>query len=189
MTSRTRLSCARALLAVMALAAAPVAAQDWFLHDFGERRAFFKDWLAVCSDAGAGPCRLVRSSRDATNSAFDTRVSLHRSPEGWHIEVMDRGLPAHSLSELRFVFDDTQRVVVTRDGFDAGAWTVPSVSDTVTINDPETVDKLLDAMRGGIELRISYAPIGSGDGAAVVPLRGVTAGLAELDQIQNERTQ
>lgn len=173
----------------MALGAGPVAAQDWSLHEFGERRAFFKDWLAVCADAGAGPCRLVRSSRDNTSSAFDTRVTLHRSPEGWHIEVMDRGLPAHSLSELRFVFDDMQRVVVTRDDFDAGAWTVPSVSDTVTINDPETVDKLLDAMRGGMDLRISYLPTGSGDGTAVVPLRGVTAGLAELDQIQTERSQ
>ena len=47
------------LSAGLGLMAVPAAADPWFLHEFGELRAYFKDWLVVCEDEGRGACRAV----------------------------------------------------------------------------------------------------------------------------------
>ncbi|WP_424966718.1 MULTISPECIES: hypothetical protein [unclassified Dinoroseobacter] len=187
------MSRARALTLALAtgLAVVPFAPAladlDWFQHPFGERRAYVQDWLAVCADSGAGPCRLVRSNQDSRGPAFDSRVSLHLAPGGWTMEVMDRGMPSETLSELRFFFDETLLIVATRQDFIPGERDFPNILETVTLTNPDLTDRLLSAMRAGGELVITYRPEGSGDATVIIPLRGVTAGLDALTQIETER--
>ncbi|WP_424971589.1 hypothetical protein [Dinoroseobacter sp. S76] len=182
--------CARSLVLALAglLAAGPALADlDWFQHPFGERRAYVQDWLAVCEDAGEGPCRLVRALQDARGPAFDSRVSLHLGPDGWQMEVMDRGMPSDSLSELRFLFDETLLIIATRRDFVPGERLLPNVLETVTLTNPDLTATLLRAMREGGEMVITYRPTGTGDATAIFPLRGVTAGVDALTQIETER--
>lgn len=165
------------------LMALPVAAGPWFLHEFGELRAYFKDWLAVCADGGDGDCRVVQTAVDPGSAAyFDLRLAAHRiegSPD-WAVEVMDRGLPAAALTSLGFVFDGV--------AFDlpAGAWTAGdfdygSAVDTVTIRDPDMAFALVERMKAGNRLEVRYQPHGEGDGQAAFSLRGATAAMNAIE--------
>jgi len=165
------------------LLAAPASAQDWFLHEHGDLRAYHGDWLAICEDAGAGPCRVVQSSADPGSDAyFDMRLAAHRlddSPD-WAIEVMDRGMPAGALTELRLSFDGVAATVPVT------AWTVgdiasPMAADTVTIRDQDLALDLVARMKAGNRMRVTYAPRGEGDGRADFPLRGVTAAMNAIE--------
>ena len=161
------------------LLAMPASAQDWFLHDYGELRAYHGDWLAVCDDGGDGPCRVVQTGVDpGSNAFFDQRLAAHRidaSPD-WAIEVMDRGMPAAALTELRFRFDG-QEVTVPPSAWSAGGIDSGSASDTVTIRDPDLAYALVARMKAGNRVSVTYAPTGEGDGSASFPLRGVTAAM------------
>ncbi|MEM1077014.1 MAG: hypothetical protein AAGI09_00695 [Pseudomonadota bacterium] len=160
---------------------------DWFLHPFGERRAYVQDWLAVCEEDGAGPCRLVRSNQDSRGPAFDSRITLYLDSAGWQVEIMDRGMPSETLAELRFAFDESFLIIATRQDFVAGERRLPNILETVTLTNPDLIATLLQAMRDGGELVITYRPEGTGDATAIIPLRGVTAGLDALTQIETER--
>ncbi|MDF1717301.1 MAG: hypothetical protein P1U75_11620 [Antarcticimicrobium sp.] len=165
------------------LLAAPASAQDWFLHDYGELRAFHGDWLAVCDGAGAGPCRVVQTGVDpGSNAFFDLRLAAHRiddSPD-WAIEVMDRGMPASALTELRFSFDGDE-VAVPRSAWTAGDMHSSNAVDTVTIRDPDLAYELVARMKAGNRVIVTYAPMGEGDGRAGFPLRGVTAAMNAVE--------
>ncbi|MDX2484160.1 MAG: hypothetical protein QNK42_10940 [Pseudodonghicola sp.] len=161
------------------LLAAPASAQDWFLHDYGELRAYHGDWLAVCDDGGDGPCRVVQTGVDpGSNAYFDQRLAAHRidnSPD-WAIEVMDRGMPAAALTELRFRFDG-QQVTVPPASWTLGDMLSPNASDMVTIRDPDLAYALVARMKAGNRVTVTYAPKGEGDGSASFHLRGVTAAM------------
>ena len=172
-----------AALLVWLAAPTPVLAADWFLHEFGELRAYHGDWLAVCEDAGAGPCRAVFSAVDPGSAAyFDTRIALHRiddSPD-WAIEIMDRGVPARALTRLQLKIDGTifdLPPAALRPGDIAGH----AASDTVVLRDAELAARLVAAMRAGNRAELRYAPQGDGDGMARVSLRGVTAATRAIE--------
>ncbi|TDK48024.1 hypothetical protein [Antarcticimicrobium luteum] len=165
------------------LLAAPAGAQDWFLHEYGELRAYHGDWLAVCDEAGAGPCRVVQTGTDPGSDAyFDLRLAAQRidnSPD-WAIEVMDRNMPAQGLTELTLSFDGVA-VAVPQGAWTAGDMLSPNASDTVTIRDPDLALDLVARMKAGNRVTVTYAPLGEGDGRASFPLRGVTAAMNAIE--------
>lgn len=164
------------------LAATPAKATDWFLHTYGELRAYHAHWLAVCNDGGEGACRAVQYEADPGSSAiFDERIAVHRidgTPD-WRIEVMDRGMP-ETLTGLRFVIDG-ETFEVEPAGYRMGGIEYVNVAETVLITDPDLNYQLLGKMRAGNRLTVHYAPGGSGDGKAVFSLTGFTSATNAID--------
>jgi len=170
------------LIILLVVIAAPAIAGDWFQHKFGELRSYHDDWLAVCNDSGAGPCRAVQTAADPGSAAyFDQRLALHRidgTPD-WAVEIMDRGMP-DTIDSLRLTFDGVATDVP------AGAWkkgelVFANVAETVTITDPAVADDIMAQMKAGNRLTIAYTPQGSGDGSAEFSLRGITAAANAIE--------
>lgn len=163
--------------------AGQVNADPWFQHEFGELRAYHKDWLAVCAERGDGPCRVVQTAKDPGSAAyFDLRLAVHRIDDrpDWVVEVMDRGLPGDALAALSFEFDG--------EVFDlpAGAWQPGdfdhgSAVDSVTIRDPDLALALVERMKAGNRVIVRYAPDGGGDGQAAFSLRGATSAMNAIE--------
>ncbi|RVT87196.1 hypothetical protein DXV76_03705 [Rhodobacteraceae bacterium CCMM004] len=168
----------RAALLALCLAAAPAAAQEWVLHDSGELRADHGDWLAVCADGGAGPCRAVQTFADPGSDAyFDGRLALHLGVDGgWTIEVMDRGLPAERVGAMNFTFG-TDVVDVPLSAIRPGDIGGGPAADTVTLDLPELTRDLVARIAAAARVTVNYAPSGDGDGVARFSLRGSRAAL------------
>lgn len=153
----------------------PLVAQEWFLHQFGEQRAYHGDWLAVCSEEGAGPCRMVQTGKDAGSDAFfDNRIALHRidgTPD-WSVVIMDRGMYA---GEVTRVWAEIDGEVFVLTEWSIGEMGIPNVAETVTITQPALTEPLVAAMKAGNRMVVRYDPVGAGDGASQYSLRGVTA--------------
>ena len=187
---RTRAAPLLLALAGSALAA-PAGAQDWFEHPFGELRSYHLDWLAICADTGAGPCRVVYSAADiGSGAAFDRRLTLRYDEAAgtWMPEVMDRGMPESGLRRLAFVFDGDTTVLALPTAYMPGeAGTADAlgrtaeVAETVSITDPDLAARLNDEMRAGRTLAVRYLPLGTGDGVAEFSLRGVRAAQAAVE--------
>ena len=162
---------------------APAQAQEWFTHSSGELRAYHGDWLAVCEDGGAGPCRAVTTAVDPGSSAFfDLRLAIHRidaSPD-WQVEVMDRGMPAAGLSALS-VSVDGEVVVIPSGAWEPGDFEGFNAVDTAVIRDADLAGGLVARMKPGRQAVMVYRPLGEGDGEAVFSLRGITAAANAIE--------
>lgn len=180
---------AASLAALLALIPVPLSAQEWFTHRFGELRANHGDWLAVCSENGAGACRIVASGKDEGSEAFfDHRMSLHfRDNRGaWTIEVMDRGMPDRELTFVGFEIDGT--VTDLPDGaWQPGERDFGNVIETIHLVDPDLTRDLVAAMRAGNRLTVRYLPIGQ-DGLARFSLRGITAAMNAVEAHVQDRS-
>lgn len=168
----------RAASALLCLLAAPAAAGGWFLHEFGELRAYHGDWLTVCADAGAGACRAVQFDIPPGTDAFFgvSRLALHRidgSPD-WAIEVYDKGLLAADVASVSFDFGDAL-IEVPANAWRAGDYQSYGAVDQITVTDAEIAQDLVDRIRAGRSLTVTYAPSGDGDGMARFSLRGATS--------------
>lgn len=175
---RTALSASALILAFLA---SPLAADDWYTHPFGELRANFSDWIAVCADDGAGPCRVVHSGRDdGSDAVFDYRLTLGYNDltDHWVVEVMDRGME-HALNHVRLDFDG-QWIDLAPGAWKAGETATANVAETFTILDPALSDHLIEMMKAGNVLTVTYRPI-SKDGTAQFSLRGVTAAIDAVE--------
>jgi invasion protein IalB len=167
-----------ALLAGVLLAA-PAAARDgvWFSHRFGELRAYFGDWLAVCANDGMGPCRAVQIVLEGDETRVGpSRLALLRGDDGdYAIAVFDQGMPSAGLAPVAFVFDG---VPVTLDAADwqPGEPGFPNALESLAITDPAVTADLLARMRAGNRLTVRYT-----GGEAAFSLRGVTAALAAIE--------
>lgn len=158
-------------------------AETWFQHPFGEERAYFGDWLAVCAEQGQGACRIVQTSKDpGSNAYFDTRFAVHRIDDSpnWMLEVMDRGMVSEALTGLKLTVDGVA-FVIPSSAYSPGGFDGPGASDTVVIHDPELALSLVQHMRAGNRMILTYTPKGDGDGLGVAPLRGVTAGTSAIE--------
>lgn len=82
-----RISVLSFCVAVIGLGLAPGASlgQDWFMHPYGELRAYHGDWLAVCKDGETGLAGPSRSSlcRARPASARPACRSSRTHPGGW----------------------------------------------------------------------------------------------------------
>ena len=147
------------LLLAAAVLATPAMAGERFRHQSGDLRAYFADWLAVCSDGGAGSCHVVRASADpGSNAYFDMLLAAHRveGSADWAVAVP------------------------------AGAWTrgdmtSTNVSDTVLIRNSAVAGDPVARMKPAARVVVTYALKGDGDGVATFPLRGVTAAMNAVE--------
>lgn len=184
-----RLKATGALAAVLlGLTALPVSAADWYQHQYGEMRANFGDWLAVCAEAGAGACRVTTAGKDPGSAAFfDYRLTLH-FVEGmgeWNIEVMDRGMPESALQYLLFDFDN-ELVRLLPGMYQPGELGVPNVAETVSVVDFQVGATLVEKMKSGADLKVSYDPPGY-DGQAKFSLGGISAAMRAVEDHSRQR--
>ncbi|MEL6607485.1 MAG: hypothetical protein AAFO58_00745 [Pseudomonadota bacterium] len=177
------------LALVVSLFGSAAVAGEWFLHPFGELRAYHDDWLAVCDDDGRGACRVVRAQADSGSGAFfDARLSLHRGDGGWWIEVMDRGMPEQALTALSFDFGAGRVVALAPGDWFLGELRYANVAETVTVTDPAIVEDLIARLQAGRVVLLRYAPVGAG-AVEAFPLRGITAAMAAVETLREERGQ
>ena len=163
-------------LILAAAAVGPAASAPWFQHAYGEDRAYFRDWLAVCPDAPE-PCRLVATRRDPGSSArFDARVAVIALPDGGHaVEIMERGADAAQVTTVAVEIDGVPVPLAPGD-WQAGGLAVPGQSgDTLTVTAPEAVGRLVAAMRKGRVMSVTLEQPGLRR-ASDYSLMGVTAG-------------
>lgn len=171
--------------------ATSLAADPWFQHTFGEQRAYFGDWLAVCSDNGAGPCRVVQTlAPERDGVAFDQRIAVHRleADDAWAIEVMSRGMDADLVTSLSFMFDG-EAVLLDAEHWKIGDPYFPNVAETLTVIDLDMTGQLINRMRADDRLDVTYAPASEGVGTVRYSLRGITAATQAINALMSARNQ
>lgn len=169
--------------------AAPAVAQQWFQHQFGELRAYHKDWLAVCADNGAGACRIVQAAPDpGSDSVFDQRLSVRlvNGGQDWAVQVMDRGMNEQSLRSMWFIFDG-EEIRIPFNSYIPGEIEYSNVAETITVTNAKVALDLVARMKAGNQLVIRYEPVGNGNGEAQFSLRGFTSGSNAISARVNAR--
>lgn len=161
---------------LIALPMSASAHTGWFLHPFGELRAYHGDFLNVCTENGAGACRTVNYVLAPGDTFFgEARLALHRLENGWGIEIWDLDLP----------LDVTEPFSLSIDGkvlsVDPSTWSdvTPDgvrVAQTLSIVDPTAAAPLVEAMRSGFFLTVRHEA-----GQAVFSLRGLIAAQTAID--------
>ena len=156
----------------------PASAEPWFLHHFGELRAYHGDWLAVCRDRGRGDCRTVQIVLEPDQTFFgQSRLSLKRRADGGYaIDVFDRGMPSEGHGPIVFTFDGVA-LELKPDQWRKGDSDSVNVSENMAITDPDLSADLVRRMKAGRELVVSYK-----GGDATFSLRGVTASLGAIEK-------
>ena len=163
----------------------PASAEPWFLHHFGELRAYHGDWLAVCRDWGRGDCRTVQLVLEPGQTFFgQSRLSLKRRADGGYaIDVFDRGMPSEGHGPIVFTFDGVA-LELKPDQWRKGDSDSVNVSENIAITDPELSADLVRRMKAGRELVVSYK-----GGDATFSLRGVTASLGAIEKHLADRAE
>ena len=85
----------------------------------------------------------------------------------------------HALNHVRLDFDG-QWIDLAPGAWKAGEMATANVAETFTILDPALSDHLIEMMKAGNVLTVTYRPIGK-DGTAQFSLRGVTAAIDAVE--------
>ena len=176
----------KAVAVAVALAAGPATAADgtWFLHRFGEMRAYFGDWLAVCEDAERGACRAVQIKLEGDETRVGpARLAVHRREAGAYLLTLRmRGMPESGRDPVVFVVDGHVLPLAPGD-WRPGEPDAPNVLETLTIERPEVTEDVVRRMEAGLRLTVSYGGGGGprGGDQTVFSLRGLTAALDAIE--------
>ena len=162
-------------------------AEPWFLHHFGELRAYHGDWLAVCEDSGRGKYRTVQIVlRPGTTNTFfgQSRLTLGRLSNGdYSIDVYDEGMPSLEIGPIVFTFDRT-RIELKPTQWRSGTAAYKNVAETITVTDPVLARDFVRRIKAGRLLTVSYK-----GGDATFSLRGATGSLAAIENHRRNRKQ
>ena len=178
-----------AIFSLPFLLALPAAAGPWFTHEFGEKRSYHQDFLAVCADNGAGPCRAVQYLFDPANpSSFGkgffgvARLAVHGSTNGPAVEFYMLALPDDPVGPFELILDGRTLDIpeaswsrVTPEG--------NNVAESVSILKGEAADVLVAGMKRGFFLTFK-AP----EAEAVFSLRGLTSALNAIEQLEQKES-
>lgn len=164
----------RLLLTIGILASSGITAQSgnidgkWFLHKFGELRAYHGDFLNVCDGTQFRNCRTVQYGFDAGQSdAFfgNSRLSIARildgesttggDPAQYTIEIYIRDLPDDPQGPFTLSINGEIFQLSNQD-WRAGSPEGYNVSQTFSIINPALTEKLIPSMRKGDSLRVLY---------------------------------
>lgn len=184
MSSAISRSLAILLFTVLALPgnAVPIDGK-WFLHPFGELRAYFGDFLNVCVGDGFKTCRTVQFgfAPDTTDSFFgETRLSVTRvfnsDPAAYTIEIFIRDLPDQPQGPFTLSIDGKIFQLSTED-WQPGSPKGYNVAETISIIDPVLTKSLVEEMKAGNRLRVLY----DGYQETHFQLRGFTKALTAIE--------
>lgn len=161
----------------MALAVAPALAQDWFLHRYGELRAYHGDWLAVCDKAGDGPCRVVQIMLEPGETRVGpARLALEQGDGGrFDIVFHHQALFGGVRDPLELVIDG-EPLTLAPEQWAAGEPGLPNVIAAFHIADAALAGTLVARTKAGRRLTLRHHA-----GEAQFSLRGVTAALAAIE--------
>ncbi len=162
-------------------------AEPWFLHHFGELRAYHGDWLAVCEDSGRGNYRTVQIvlRPGATGTFFSqSHLVLKRLSNGdYSIDVYDEGMPSQEIGPIVFTFDRT-KIELKPTQWRSGTATSKNHAETLTITDPVLSRDFFSRIKAGRWLTVSYK-----GGDATFSLRGATGSLSAIETHRRNRKQ
>jgi len=188
MTMQTKII-ATTSLAVFMLAS-PAHANGWFLHKFGELRAYHGSWLNVCAEKGNGACRTVQLpiKSGATESFFSQRrASLHMDQDGYYaLEIFQRNMPTPPLAPITINIDGE---VTTLDSADwkIGEKDVDNVLESFTVTNRQLIAKWIPAMKAGKNMTIKYGVTGGERSQAQFDLYGFTSATKALTKHIKDR--
>ncbi len=162
-------------------------AEPWFLHHFGELRAYHGDWLAVCEDSGRGKYRTVqivlRPGTTETRCGQSHLVLRRISNGDYTIDVYDEGMPSREIGPIVFTFDRT-RIELKPTQWRSGSAAYKSHAENITITDPVLSRDFLRRIKAGRWLTVSYK-----GGDATFSLRGATGSLSAIETHRRNRKQ
>ena len=162
---------------MMAFSAGPALAKDWFLHPYGELRAYHGDWLAVCDEGGAGACRAVQIMLEPGETRVGpARLALERKDAGhfdvvFHHQALIAGVRAPLVLDI-----DGDALTLSPGQWAPGEPGRPNVIAAFHIADVELAKGLVARMKAGSRLTLRHDA-----GEAQFSLRGVTAALAAIE--------
>lgn len=163
-------------------------ADSWFQHEFGELRAYHKDWLNVCDENGAGLCRAVHYKLRGDGDTFfgESRLALmHRGGSEFVIEIYDQGLTPLPDGDLVFDFG-SEKVVLAPTKWHAGGADLVNVAETVAVTDAEVAAKLVELIRKKTRLDVTFVVEEAPIAEATFSLRGSAAALAAIEALKSE---
>lgn len=173
-----------------ALADESVSEGKWFVHEFGELRSYHGDWLAVCDDEGAGPCRLVQYKLKGDGDTFfgESRLSVAQTSIDGEpnliFDFFDRGAPDEPQGLVTLeIFPNSWVLTPGRDVTEAFTPGGGTVAESFQVRRPDLIDEIVAEMRSGSLLRLSYQ--GASERKKLVfSLRGFAAALAAIEQLK-----
>lgn len=152
-------------------------AEGWFLHQFGELRAYHGDWLAVCDNGGEGPCRAVQILLEPGETRVGpARLALARSDTGRFDVIFHHQLLFDGVHDPLVLEIDGAALTLEPGQWAPGEPGLPNVIAAFHIADPALAETLVARMKAGRRLTLRHDA-----GAAEFSLRGVTAALAAID--------
>ncbi|MBL4757929.1 MAG: DUF1176 domain-containing protein [Rhizobiales bacterium] len=179
----------RMLFGILLCFSTSVAAHDRqpFLHEFGELRVYFSDWLVVCDDWGNGSCRAVYYVLGDDDTTFfgESVLRLHQASAGGPIEFefYDQGAP--DPMGLMFMDVDGHQIASLSPRTDYSAYMAngqSSVMETIQINSPRNVARVVSEMKAGRWLTINYQRTSDERKEVAISLRGISAALRFMDR-------
>ncbi|RDC73332.1 hypothetical protein DLJ49_07105 [Rhodovulum sp. 12E13] len=179
-----RAGCLAGALALGLASPAPASDGAWFLHPFGEMRAYFGDWLAVCTEEGRGPCRAVQILLEGDETRVGpARLAVYPRESGGHVLTLYmRGMPEEGRDPVILAIDG-HVLPLSAEDWAPGEPGAPNVMETLTIADPDVMGDLVARMRAGLRLTASHGGGGGprGGDQTVFSLRGLTAALDAIE--------
>lgn len=161
----------------------------WFLHKFGELRAYHGDFLNVCDGAEFRTCRTVQYGFNTNeNDTFfgNTRLSIARTlgggsaggggPPQYTIEIFIRDLDDAPKGPFTLSING-EIFQLSGQEWKAGSPEGYNVAETISITNPVLIDKLIASMRKGDSLRVLY----KGWKETRFQLRGITKALDAIE--------
>lgn len=162
----------------------------WFLHEFGELRAYHGDFLNVCSGSEFRTCRTVQygfNKNDNDTFFGNTRLSIARTlgggsagdggPPQYTIEVFIRDLPDDPNGPFTLSIDG-EIFQLTEQDWKRGSPEGYNVAETFSIINPTLIDNLIAAMRKGGSIRLLY----DGWKETRFQLRGISSALDAIEK-------
>lgn len=130
-----------------------------FIHQFGELRVYYKDWLVVCDKNGEGACRIAAYNRSGTETFFGRSV-LTVFPEQYgapaFIEFFCRGVPKLQKTPVKIKIG--AMIAELQPGVD-----IFDKDHTIEVYDirGDAVHKIVEMMRAGRFISIHYGEKGA----------------------------
>ncbi|MDC0738980.1 hypothetical protein N6L24_11890 [Cognatishimia sp. SS12] len=172
---------------LIGLSATAALADGWFTHKFGELRAYHKDWLTVCADKGAGPCRAVQIKLVPGQGSFvgESRLSLpHLGGAEFGVVLYHRGLVP--VADGDFVFDfGAARIVLAPGEWQLGEPNLVNLLETIHVTDAEKQAQLIALMRSEMRVSVSHVVEDGLVDHTDFSLRGSQAALLAIQELKD----